>query len=344
MTAETADVRLRLRSSSDVVEAVPFLVGFQPENSLVVLSLRGKRSRLGLTARVDLPPPDAVDECARAFVNYLERDKAVRALVVVYPPTGGAAHPVVRPLADALTVQLAHAGIEVADAICVSEGRWWSLLCANDGCCPRDGTPIDQTGTSICAATMAVAGRVVLESRTELERTLDPVTGMMHAAMSHALPAAMSALFDTLAAGRRGEAATKSIALFHDAVSARRLDQVDGGRPALTVDDAALLIAGLHNIAARDEILGWYDGDRGEATRSLLVELVRRAVPPFEVPPLTVLAWLAYLQGDGTFAGIALDRALAADPEYGLAQILDRALSGALDPEVFRRGVPRTLE
>jgi Domain of unknown function (DUF4192) len=89
-------------------------------------------------------------------------------------------------------------------------------------------------------------------------------------------------------------------------------------------------------VRVRDEILTWFDGDWGDAARELLLDLVRHAVPPYEVPPLTVLAWIAYLQGEGALAGIALDRALTAEPGYGMAKILDQALTGACNPDVFR--------
>jgi hypothetical protein len=54
------------------------------------------------------------------------------------------------------------------------------------------------------------------------------------------------------------------------------------------------------------------------------------------VHALTTLAWIAYLQGDGGFAGIAVDRALEADPDHRFAQLLDRALNVPVNPDVFR--------
>src|SRR5512133_1479217 len=47
-----------VHSSEDLVAAVPYLVGFPPEQSLVVVAMRrsGRRQRLGLVARFDLPP------------------------------------------------------------------------------------------------------------------------------------------------------------------------------------------------------------------------------------------------------------------------------------------------
>jgi len=97
MTTDLARPLIRLRSPSDIVEVVPYLVGFQPEDSLVVVSLRGERLRVGLTARVDLPPAESAETCAREFVGYLKRDNAARAVVVFYPPSGGRhTHPFVR--------------------------------------------------------------------------------------------------------------------------------------------------------------------------------------------------------------------------------------------------------
>jgi hypothetical protein len=114
----------------------------------------------------------------------------------------------------------------------------------------------------------------------------------------------------------------------------------DGAVPArLEIDEAARMIAALDDKTVRDEILCWFGGDEGEALRALLVELVRHAIPPHDVAPLTTLAWVSYLRGDGGFGGIALHRALAADPSYYLAQILDQVLRKPLDPEVFRRSL-----
>jgi len=342
MTADTADTPqpdFRLSSPADIVDAVPYLVGFQPEDSLVVLSLRGDRKRLGLTARVDLPPARAAKACAREFVGYLERDHAASAIVVFYPRSGGRSHPSLRPITEALTKQLARARIEVVDVLCVFGGRWWSLQCADAECCPRDGTPVSRAGTSVAAAVMAVAGRVVLASREELEHTLDPVGGVVRAAMAYALPRADLAVANRVLAGHRAEVTAETVELFRAAVR-DRLAARDGSTGARSdppdIDDAARLIVGLEDVQARDELLTWFADAWGEATRDVLGELARRAVPPFEVPTLTLFAWISYLQGDGTLAGIALDRALAAEPDYGLAELLDHALRAPLNPEMFR--------
>lgn len=335
MKKRAALPRFKLKTPSDIVDAVPYLLGFQPHDSLVVLSLRGERKRVGLTARVDLPPPELAAQCARDFVGYLTRDRAAYAIAAIYPPSDGRVHPSVQPLADALTEQLRRAGIEPVEAVCVGDGRWWSLLCMNEACCPSEGTPIDAASTSACAAALTYAGIAVLGSRDELVRTIAPVTGVVRVAMDYALTRVAEELAARVPAGIGDEVARESLVLWRAEVAARLAAEV-GHITDLSVDDAARLILGLVDVRVRDQVLTWYDGPRGEATRGLLAELVRRASPPFDVPPLALFAWICYLQGNGSLAGIAIDRALAADSDYGMAQLLDQALVGALDPAVFQ--------
>jgi Domain of unknown function (DUF4192) len=346
MTTDT-QVRVKLRSPADIIDAVPYLVGFEPHESLVVLSLRGPRSRLGLTARIDLPGAKSATACARNFVGYLKRDGAARAIIVLYPPSDGILHPSVKPLAAALTKHLTRARIEVCEVLCVCDGRWWSLQCADDECCPPSGTLIARDATSELAVAMTVEGRVVLGSREELAHMLDPVGGVAAEAMAYAIPFVREEFAARVAVGQRAEVVAETLDLFRATVHTRsdpdapRDVQTALGPGAarvdaeVTVDEAARLIVSLDLWAVRDEILTWFDGDRGEATRSLLFELVRRSVLPGEAAALTVLAWVCYLRGEGVLAGIAIDRARTADPQYSLAELLDQVLSGAVNPSIF---------
>src|SRR5450432_1690617 len=158
MKKSAALPRFKLKTPADIVDAVPYLLGFQPHDSLVVLSLRGERKRVGLTARVDLPQPELAAQCARDFVGYLTRDHAAHAIVRSRAPSDGRSHPSVQPLAAALTEQLLLASIEPLEVVCGGAGRWWSLLCMNDACCPSEGTPIGAVSTSVCAAAKTYAG------------------------------------------------------------------------------------------------------------------------------------------------------------------------------------------
>jgi len=334
MRTEPAAKPVRLHTPADIVDAVPHLVGFEPANSLVFISLRGARSRLGLVARFDLPEPKHAEQCVEFMVGHLEGDGANRALFVFYPPAGGVANESVLAVFDVLSKRFPTATIELADAICVYEDRWWSLLCKDPDCCPSEGTAVDRVSTSALAAEMTVQGHVTLGSREELEQTLDPVGGLAAAAMTYALMRATEDLARRAVAGGLDEVEDESLALYRAAVEARV--RIEGAVPALTTDDAAKLIVALADVHVRDEILTWVDDDWGRATQALFAELVTRAMPGFEAPPLTMLAWHSYVNGNGALAGMAIDRALDADPDYSLALLIDHALTAGLNPSRLR--------
>jgi hypothetical protein len=52
--------------------------------------------------------------------------------------------------------------------------------------------------------------------------------------------------------------------------------------------------------------------------------------------PATLLAVGAWLRGDGAMAGVALERALAADRGYRLAVLLRQALTSCVPPDQLR--------
>jgi hypothetical protein len=341
---ETAPI-LKLRTPLDIVDAVPHLVGFQPEDSFVCLSLRGARKRLGVVSRIDLPPARYSRQCASHTARYLKHDGAACAIAVFYPTDEGPANNRVVALLDALAKALDKQSIDLVEALCVYNGRWWSLLCENDECCSPEGTFIDQDRTSLVAAQMAVNGRVVFKSRTELEQTVQPIRDAAANEMRDALERARSSIDARVADGRRAEVAAESITLYGEAVQRRQV--VEETVPPLSPDDAARLIAALGDVLVRDQILTWADGDRAEALQRLLAELAPRAMKGFEAPVLTVYAVSCYVGGSGALAGIALERARTADPDYNLARLVDDALLRCINPEVLRgwlryfRGDPR---
>src|SRR5215212_5894946 len=73
-----------VQGPGDLVAAVPYLVGFDPVRSVVVVSLRGARLRCGLVARVDLPSPEQVPAWADAMVGYVLSDRPREVVVLVH--------------------------------------------------------------------------------------------------------------------------------------------------------------------------------------------------------------------------------------------------------------------
>lgn len=323
---------LRLRSVADIVAIIPYLVGFQPVHSLVVACLGGERGRVGLTLRADLPDPEWAEECARWLVDKLQRNSAERVVVAFYPRDGGIAAPEIRPLHDALTERLDHAGIGVKEAVVVADGRWWSLTCSSPRCCPPEGTPLAGSAEpSLVDVAMAVEGRRVLPSRAALEATVAPVTGLRAEAMRYALDDAEPRFLDRVCAGRREEVARETLEVLGGLVDGRA-ERAD----AIGVDTAARILVGLEDVEVRDQVLCWYGGSRRDGTYAVLRDLAPLALEPFHTVVLTLLGWFAYLHGDGALASMAVERVLAGDPDYSLARILDDALLAGIPPEQFR--------
>jgi hypothetical protein len=74
----------------------------------------------------------------------------------------------------------------------------------------------------------------------------------------------------------------------------------------------------------------------------LWTDVVRRATPAYLPAPASLLAFTAWQSGEGALANIAIDRALAADPGYSLAQLLREIMDAGVPPSAAR--VPMTPE
>ncbi|WP_282945009.1 DUF4192 family protein [Cellulomonas endometrii] len=79
------------------------------------------------------------------------------------------------------------------------------------------------------------------------------------------------------------------------------------------------------------------DQDVAEAGQALLEQVVAHGRSERQAPALTLLALLAWWEGDGVRAAVLVERALGHDPGHRLAELLDRALGAGLPPGWMRR-------
>ena len=129
--------RIRVAGPGDLLAVVPRLLGFTPEESLVVLGLKGERGRVELAMRYDLPPAASAADIAEHAAHALTRAEVPRTVAIGYG-TG----PQVTPAMDAVRASVTEAGVEVREALRVDEGRYWSYLCKDPACHPVEGTPL----------------------------------------------------------------------------------------------------------------------------------------------------------------------------------------------------------
>jgi Domain of unknown function (DUF4192) len=317
-----------LRTPTDLIDAVPYILGFHPAQSLVVVLLRGIPSRVAVTMRYDLPHPGLEEAVSRDVARHASAHGAERVVLIVFSTTlpAGQAPPeslLVSKVRDAL--RLTH--LEVADALHVSGRRWRSYLCGDPRCCPPEGRPLPAR-TPRSAPTPA-------HDRAALARTLGAAEGEARAEMECALAEAEAAFI-------RAAASTGGVPAWRATMRRRVQSAIDrtvssrpGSRPVTTTDEAAELLVGLSDPAIRDHC--WLGVERGASGDGLALwaELVRRAIPPYDAPPLFLLAWAAWRRGDGVLARMAAERALRSDRAYVAAHLLLEAIDAGLDPRTL---------
>src|SRR4051812_1109305 len=110
---------LEARTPEDVLAAVPVVLGFEPLESVVMLTFGGTET---FHARVDLPPPSEVDEGVAQLLEPALLHSVTRVVFVVYADEGHAARIVVSGLRRAF----GRAGIDVVEVLRVHGGRWFA--------------------------------------------------------------------------------------------------------------------------------------------------------------------------------------------------------------------------
>ncbi|WP_344864610.1 DUF4192 domain-containing protein [Planomonospora alba] len=327
---------LLLGSTEDVLGAIPYLLGFHPAESLVVIGLRGRppRGDVHLTVRWDLPLTGT--ELDR-ILPLLRRERIGQVIAVGYGPG-----PLVTPAADELRARLRGSGIALVDLLRAEDGRYWSYLCARSGCCPPSGTPYDREAGAVAARAVAY-GLVALPDRRTLERSLTPVGGPARAAMRRATARIAEELRARLAAsgdldGLAAELVADGTARVREAIGT----YAAGGR--LDDEQAARLGFDLAVIRTRDEAWTLITDDDHHAHRRLWQDLTRRLERRFVPPAASLLGMAAWHGGDCALAGVALGRAHEIDPGYSMANLLLHALRHLLPPHAFKDRMPTSEE
>jgi hypothetical protein len=314
---------LALQSPADLIAAIPFLLGFHPTDSVVVVGLRARH--VVFAARGDLGEPPSFVEYVTSVVMRQDIDTAA---VVGYGPDERAREPV-----TAIRAALERHGVGVLDVLRVAGGRFWSLACPGGDCCPPEGTAYDPVASRVAAAATH-AGQVALPDRDALVRQVAPVGGRTRESMRQATDRATERLAGMLAGLPAGDLLGNrlvrrlGVAAVREAMRRHR----EGGQ--LTDDEVAWLTVLLVHIPIRD--YAWERVGTEEWHMELWADVLRRAESHVVPAPASLLAFAAWRAGHGALALAAVERAKLADPAYSMARLLD---------DVLHRGIPpSTLE
>ena len=329
-------VRVRLSDPGELAASVPYLLGFRPAESVVLLSLVGESgSRLGLTVRADIPHPEEGRDLARQLAAKVitDRPSAVVAVVVSEAPDEEAALPHLRLAWDVCASMAAYA-VAVTEVLLVRGGRWWSYDCPDRCCAPGAGTPLPEHVTELEVAAVAT-GVVVERDRDGLgERIARPGLPERRAIAEVCAQVAVECADAIVALGRDAVAEESWSAVVEALARSRPGPPAATGR--LTDREVARLLWGLRDRAVRDRALELALGPDAPAAEQLWTECTRRAPAPLDAAPATLLAVSAWLRGDGAMADVALTRALAGSPDYALARLLAQALEACVRPAEIR--------
>ncbi|MFI1211398.1 DUF4192 domain-containing protein [Streptomyces sp. NPDC020802] len=358
--------QVTLRTPAELADALPYLLGYRPEDSIVLVALhdRDGRGRFGGRARLGIPGnaddwPSVAEQLTHGLVKGSERRGALPESMVAFlcqdPREGESGRAVMerlRPLAQLLRTACGVLDVPVIEALCISDGRFWSYCCPSEHCCPTDGTSMGLPGTSVLAAAATYAGLQVRGTLRELRARLTPWETRVAGEQESALDAVSMALIPRILDDEsRAVVAVQTLELAHR-VMRRFADATPAagkpGSPAadlrddelLRHDEAATLILGLQDRTTRDRAAEWMEGDEAGPALRLWRALARRCVGPYgehAAAPLTLAGWVAWSSGDELEAREALAMALGADSEYLFARLLHQACNEGLDPESIRR-------
>ena len=342
--SQVASQVVRAGSPAALLRLIPHLTGFVPEASLIVIGVTPPRDRIRVTLRYDLPDPpepDLVTDLAEHAVSVLTGQRLTAAVAVGYGPEA-----LVTPVARELRNAARQAGIDVREILRVQDGRYWSYMCANQACCPPAGVPFNTAAADPAEArALAAVGERVLASRAALAAQVAPLGGITRESMRQATRRAERHVTQLLGKVRRSGrlgAARRMIAAEGLAAGGAMIARYrDGGR-FTSDDEIARISVALRDLRVRDDAWARMDPAHAPAYRRLWTDVVRRAQPGYVAAPAALLAFVAWQSGDGALANVALDRALADNPQYSMATLLRQVITAGAPPALAR--LPMTPE
>ncbi|MEV6827899.1 DUF4192 domain-containing protein [Amycolatopsis sp. NPDC051102] len=311
-----------LRNPAQLLAALPYLMGFRPAKSVVLVGHQGPTGHdVGLVLRGNLPRREHRAHQARALASRFATGPHTGVSLAV---VGGRRRPGSPPphagFVDVLADELAGLGVPVIHALWaanIREGAPWGCYAGSD--C---GGELPDPRTTVAAAAATERGTVAFDSRDELEALLSP--------RSPEALARRSAALARLPCPDVNEAASVIRAAF------KRQHRGEGPP---TDEEVVTVTSALTLPEIRDMCLAMAipaeTSTACEAER-LWLTLVRETPAPERAEPAVLLGFTAYMRGDGAFAGMALENALAAAPGHMLAKLLKAVLDRGTPPEVIR--------
>lgn len=324
---------IRLARPADVLAAVPHLLGFTPTSSVVAIGLRqsGESAACKMTMRADLPAPGRGEVLTRHLANGPLALSGMTGVFLVLigdgeqdgSPPGADESEVDESPPRAELVEQLRASFEAAD-IAVWHAIWTPRLqegepwrCYADESC-RGAVPDPKS--SELGAVFVASGLVTFDSRQDMERLVAPESEELQARWSAKLTALAEEVEHTQARARS------------DAELVRGAIRRTGAGEALTEQDQLRVLLAVSDSRVRDVALEASLGEEIMAAEQLWTTLVRKAPEPEVADVAGLLAFTAYLRGEGALVNLALERIERCRPEHPLGCLLRAAMNSGMEP------------
>ena len=297
---------LILDTPQDLLLTIPFLLGFHPQDSLVVLSLTSER-RLARVMRAEIIVPNERDS-ARELIGALAWQNIEGVMLVAYTSGDGLS------FLEICENEIKSAGFSLIESIVVNETHWISRLCEKEcGSCLHEGNPLPAFDSSRIAFEHVIRGHV------------------MPCVSEHDLAATLAQVGAPIPGADENLPLTEAAALL-----CRVWERWQVSRTLLPAEIGPTLLA-LENVALRDFAITMHGSTQLLGAVELWRTFLTQAPLGFRAPVACLLAATSYEAGEGGLARLALDEAQKDDPEYSLARLLKRAMESGWPPEAFTR-------
>lgn len=311
---------LRIRGPAALAASLPYLTECPPGGCIVVAVL-GPGGMLERTARCLLPeyPGGASPEVGRAWADDVARTARQglqvpdlradeRVALVVYLPDEVGRLP--EDLAGRLFPRPGELPPQLLDALAVFDGRWRSLVCADDRCCPQQGLRILDNPDAVDAAAALIDCGISGQPLARPAPLAMPQGEAIRACLSEMpYPATFEA---------RREVLEQVWPLAVDPVRHWSAEQV--ATAVMAADRPGVRDALLVRMARRGR--GAADRQWWQQQWRLWTAITAAAPTEWAAGPACLEAVGAWSLGDGADALRAVDAALAADPQHRMAFLL----------------------
>lgn len=286
------------RHPIDLAAVVPIVLGFEPAESLVMLTFGGPRP---FHARLDLPATKDIADAVQCLLAPAVRLGVETAALIVYSSRPRVARAAIRH-ADAV---FGASGVEIVEAFRVHGDRLWPFEDRPD--IPRSGLLYDAADHPFRAEAI-LEGFVTRNSREDVEASLRADPDAVDAVAPWVRLAEPMALSDT------------------EIVLTEMLDL------EMEPEGWASFLIGLQAPASGELVMRQLHRTHPRESVEFWSGVVRMSPSSLVATPAAFLAYAAWLCGQGAIAWCALDRCFEVAPNHRLGQLIAVALSRAIPP------------